>query len=306
LFYFNVKLTLSKEVNLEQSFPESLQYQSALIVDDNTTSSTAISKLLAHLGMTICTAKTGRQALGELEANHYRHVLLSAQVPDFDEVAEYINSKPWLAKGTIIMLTTTSAVKRQPGVRAYLTKPIIQSELFFAISSQKTKPNMLMPGEQQPDNDNQQTHAKILLAEDNLVNQKVAMHFLGKLGHEVFLVENGLQAVAAMEKEEYDLVLMDVQMPEMGGFEATARIRQMEQKLGKHTPIIAMTAHALHGDREKCIDAGMDDYVSKPIQLKQLQLTLDKYISQSIVSSQFVVTPGVKEVNGTISYTTVI
>jgi len=166
---------------------------------------------------------------------------------------------------------------------------------------------MLMPGEQQGvENDNNIRHAKILLAEDNLVNQKVAMHLLGKLGHKVSLVENGLQAVAAIEKDEYDLVLMDVQMPEMGGFEATAKIRQMEQKLGKHTPIIAMTAHALHGDREKCIDAGMDDYVSKPIQLKHLQATLDKYISESIVSSQFVATPGVKEVNGTISYTTVI
>jgi len=186
---------------------------------------------------------------------------------------------------TIIMLTTTSSVRRQPEV-SYLTKPIIQSELLFAISCRKMKnPTMSLQDEHETRNDKVESHANILLAEDNLINQKLARRLLEKLGHRVTLVENGVQAVAAVEKSDYDLVLMDVQMPEMGGFEATAKIRQLEQKLRKHTPIIAMTAHALQGDRENCINAGMDDYMSKPINIKQLKLTLDKYIGEGKVVS---------------------
>jgi CheY-like chemotaxis protein len=251
--------------------------------------------------MSTCAVDSGQQALEQLTKNNYQHLLLSAQVNGFDEIANFLISNSKLAKGTVIMLTTTSGVKRQPGVRGYLTKPIIQSELLIAISSQPTKPET-RGSDQNLVKDSQHQSARILLAEDNIVNQKVAMHLLSKLGHQVKLVENGLQAVMAMEQGEYDVILMDVQMPQMSGFEATSNIRILEKKLGKHTPIIAMTAHALHGDREKCIDAGMDDYISKPIHLKQLQLTLDKHIiSISATPSSF--SPGVKEINGTVSYT---
>jgi signal transduction histidine kinase/DNA-binding response OmpR family regulator len=301
-FYFNAKFTIIKDQHpLEKSHQESFHGQTALIIDDNKSSSVAIAKLLAHLGMSTCSVDSAQQALEELAKNNYQHLLLSAQVTGFDEIANYIISNAKLAKGTVIMLTTTSAVKRQPGVRGYLTKPIIRSELLIAISSQPTKPET-RGSENLPNNTDTHQRARILLAEDNIVNQKVAMHLLTKLGHQVKLVENGLQAVMAMEQDEYDVVLMDVQMPQMSGFEATSNIRSMEKKHGKHTPIIAMTAHALHGDREKCIDAGMDDYISKPIHLKQLQLTLDKHIiSISATPSSF--SPGVIEINGTVSYT---
>jgi len=134
--------------------------------------------------------------------------------------------------------------------------------------------------------------AHILLAEDNTVNQKLAIRLLERFGYKVTLAENGLQAVAAAEKQNFDLVLMDVQMPEMGGFEATAIIREREAALGKHTPIIAMTAHALQGDREKCLEATMDDYLSKPIHADQLKAMIEKFLNP--VRNQEPERPGLK------------
>ncbi len=114
------------------------------------------------------------------------------------------------------------------------------------------------------------TPMRILVAEDSLVNQKLAAAFLEKLGHTVVLARNGKEAIGAWVSQEFDLVLMDVEMPEMDGFEATAVIRTQERQKGTHIPIIAMTAHAMKGDRERCVDAGMDDYIAKPIRLQQL------------------------------------
>ncbi|KAK9761743.1 histidine kinase osmosensor [Basidiobolus ranarum] len=120
---------------------------------------------------------------------------------------------------------------------------------------------------------------KILLAEDNLVNQKIAVRILEKHGHEVIIVSNGLLAVEAVENTKFDLILMDLQMPIMGGFEATARIREMERITGIHIPIIALTAHAMIGDREKCLAAGMDEYVTKPLRFNELVNTINKFRS---------------------------
>jgi CheY-like chemotaxis protein len=117
----------------------------------------------------------------------------------------------------------------------------------------------------------------ILLAEDNVVNQMVARGILQKLGHRVVLAENGKQAVESVDRETFDAILMDVQMPEMDGFEATAAIRKKQSRTGTYTPIIAMTAHAMEGDRERCIDAGMDDYISKPIRSAVLHEVLEMH-----------------------------
>jgi len=166
------------------------------------------------------------------------------------------------------------------GVFTYLTKPITQPELLEAIS---------MPHREQSQQINpslptvplfRSYRANILLAEDNAVNQKLAIRLLEKQGHTVTLAENGIQAVAITEKQEFDLILMDIQMPEMGGLDATAIIRQRER--GKrNTPIIAMTAYALHGDRERCLAAGMDEYLSKPIRAHQLKDMVDRFLQQT-------------------------
>ena len=115
-----------------------------------------------------------------------------------------------------------------------------------------------------------------MLAEDNLVNQRLALRLLQKCGHEVAVVGNGHEVLAALESDEFDVALLDVQMPEMDGFEATAAIREKERIVGKHLPIIAMTAHAMTGDRERCIDAGMDGYLAKPIHAAELFQTMSQ------------------------------
>jgi two-component system sensor histidine kinase/response regulator len=121
--------------------------------------------------------------------------------------------------------------------------------------------------------------ARILLAEDNVVNQRVAAGVLERKGHHVTVVGNGREAVAAMETQSFDLVLIDVQMPDMDGFEATRLIRQRERETGRRTPIVAMTAYAMKGDKERCLEAGMDDYLSKPINSKELLARVDTIIA---------------------------
>jgi CheY-like chemotaxis protein len=118
--------------------------------------------------------------------------------------------------------------------------------------------------------------ARILVAEDNIVNQRVAAALLTKRGHSVTVVNNGREAIDALARGEFDLVLMDVQMPEMDGFEATAAIRAMERDTGRHVRIVAMTAHAMSGDRDRCLAAGMDDYLSKPIDKRSLYQVVEK------------------------------
>lgn len=117
---------------------------------------------------------------------------------------------------------------------------------------------------------------RVLVAEDNVVNQRLAAHFLEKRGHQVEIAANGVQALAAVEKQSYDVVLMDVQMPEVDGFQATAAIREREKGTGRHLRIIAMTAHAMEGDRAKCLAAGMDGYIPKPIQAKEMFAAIEE------------------------------
>jgi CheY-like chemotaxis protein len=169
------------------------------------------------------------------------------------------------------------------GIASYLLKPIKQSELLDAVLNTLGVASAEQLGQQGVTGQlatltSEQPKAsgprKVLLVEDSVVNQKLAAAVLEKDGHHVTIANNGREAVQAFESDSYDLVLMDIQMPEMDGFEATRSIRKMEQGTGNHIPIIAMTAHALVGDRERCLAVGMDDYIAKPIYAKQLLATI--------------------------------
>ena len=167
------------------------------------------------------------------------------------------------------------------GVSAFLRKPIKQSELLDAIltvlhqTPRKARYNV----EPRPAVASQQGALRILLAEDNEVNQEFAVDLLKKRGHTVVVANNGMQAVAEWKTGPFDIVLMDIQMPMMDGFAATAAIRQLENATGRHTPIIALTAHAMKGDRERCLEAGMDAYVSKPLRSQELYAAMNKLVS---------------------------
>jgi CheY-like chemotaxis protein len=183
-----------------------------------------------------------------------------------------------LAKSAVIMLTSAgfrgdSARCRELGIDGYLTKPIKRSDLLEAIKlvlGSETGPEASASLVTLHSLREQRARLKILLAEDNRVNQVLAVRLLEKRGHEVTVAGNGLEALEALDQQVFDLVLMDIQMPEMDGFEATAAIRKGEMKSGKHIPIVAMTAHAMAGDRERCLEGGMDDYITKPIRLELL------------------------------------
>ncbi|HKX32636.1 MAG TPA: response regulator, partial [Blastocatellia bacterium] len=233
----------------------------------------------------------GREALQALKraseaGTPFPLVLLDAQMPEFDgfDVAETIRRDPQLAGAVIMMLSSAgqsqdTARCRELGAAAHLTKPIKQSELFNVvrrlrgIPSSAELPPPAAAADLRPEAGDRY---HILLAEDNAINQKLAVRLLEKRGHSVTVVNNGLEAVAAIEHERFDLILMDVQMPELNGYEATMEIRERERLDGGHIPIIAMTANAMKGDRERCLESGMDAYVSKPIKPEELFAAIEQ------------------------------
>jgi osomolarity two-component system sensor histidine kinase NIK1 len=268
-----------------------------LIVDDNPVSRRVLEQMMKSFGIKSTSCDNGKTALELMHKaiagnKSYELVIVDDQMPMLSGwgLAATMKNDPLLSSTKIIMMLTDptkrpdSLQTSQYNIVAYLTKPIIQSELLSAMSNRHSnEPNSTLPEptpapkEEPP---TPQAPAQILLAEDHVVNQKLALKLLEKMGHIVTLVENGVQAVAAVQKKNFDLILMDVQMPEMGGFEATTKIREFERELGRHTPIIAMTAHALRGDREKCIEAGMDDYISKPIHANSFKSVIEKFITR--------------------------
>jgi two-component system, sensor histidine kinase and response regulator len=225
-------------------------------------------------------------------------MLTDAMMPEMDGfmLVEELRKEPRLAPRTIMMLTSAdrqadAARCRRLGMAAYLVKPVKADELQIAIlaaigsalrggaATEASRANSATSGATRG------ARLRILLAEDNPVNERVARHILQKADHSVLAVANGREAVAATEREEFDVVLMDVQMPEMDGFEATAEIRHRERLTGRHLPIVAMTAHAMKGDRERCLAAGMDDYVSKPVHPADLLRVIEKFGPQAAESA---------------------
>ncbi|MFH1931791.1 MAG: response regulator, partial [Pseudomonadota bacterium] len=261
-----------------------------LIVDDNATNRLILREMTSSWGLVPAEAADGKEALVKIKTafdsgKPYRLLLLDLQMPVIDgfEVAKRIKGSPYGTDVQIILLTSAGqkgdgARCKEVGISGYLPKPVKHSELLDAIMM-----TLGHPTEEKASVITRHTihevrrRFNILIAEDNLVNQKLAVKMLEKQGHRVVVASNGREAVEALGKEHFDLVLMDVQMPEMDGFEATARIRANEIELATrnsqpathHIPIVAMTAHAMKGDREKCLAAGMDDYVSKPIKAEK-------------------------------------
>jgi two-component system, sensor histidine kinase and response regulator len=256
-----------------------------LAIDDNGTNRLILEELLSRWGMTPALAENAPAALAALKSAAvagfpFAMVLSDLMMPEVDgfQLAEAIKRDTSLA-GTIVILLSSAdrrpddARCRQSGVAAYLSKPVKQSELFDAIvkalrlTSKEGKPAMTgCDLRRQPRESHQIRPLSVLLVEDNATNQMLAIALLERVGHTVEAAPNGKEALAALASRHFDVVLMDVQMPEMDGFEATAHIRAQERTSGAHIPIVAMTAHAMKGDRERCLEAGMDGYVSKPVQ----------------------------------------
>jgi PAS domain S-box-containing protein len=260
-----------------------------LIVDDNATNRRILEEVFTSWRMWPVAVDGGVAALAELEkksraGQSFAVVLLDGHMPDMDgfTLAQRIAHDRRYAGTGLVMLTSAGEPEdvarcRKLGISAYLTKPIKQSELFDVVVSVIGEPVVERPKSlKKPRSKRGGLH--VLLAEDNQVNQLVAKRILERLGHVATVVSSGREAVSAAQAGKYDVIAMDVQMPEMDGLEATAAIRRWELTTGMHIPILAMTAHAMKGDRERCLEAGMDGYTSKPIRIKELEQALAKIV----------------------------
>jgi signal transduction histidine kinase/DNA-binding response OmpR family regulator len=285
-FQFNARFALQKNPPpVAEAGLGAFNDLKVLVVDDSVTSGRILQEMLRGWGMIPTLVDRGSQVLAQMEkaralGSPFRLVLLDAHMPDADgfEIAAQIKNNPRFGESEVVILTSVglrgdAAKCREAGIGAYLPKPIRRPDLLDAIR--------LVLGPRVRDEDVHTlvtTHSlregrsamTILLAEDNRVNQTMAIRLLEKRGHTVVLAETGKAALAAVHKQAFDLVLMDIQMPEMDGLEATMAIRQKEKSSGKHLPIIAMTANAMKGDKEHCLRSGMDGYIAKPLSVKEL------------------------------------
>ncbi len=263
----------------------SLAGKQVLVVDDNSTNRRVLASMLRVWGMQPVLAVSAAEALAHLLHSAERGapfslVLTDAHMPEMDGFAlvERINSTRDSTKAIIIMLTSGEQLGdlarcRKLRISAYLTKPVRRAELRAAIVAAIAGQPVEAPAAVEAGHIATERNGpglRVLLTEDNVVNQLVGRGILEKARHSVVVAGNGREALRLLEEQPFDLVLMDVQMPEMDGFEATAAIREKEKRTGEHMPIIAMTAHAMTGDRERCIAAGMDSYITKPINARTL------------------------------------
>ncbi|QHN04967.1 response regulator [Granulicella sp. WH15] len=300
-FHFTAKLGTDavRQVVVENAAPGTLRGVKVLIVDDNRTNRRILEGLVTRWGMKPTVTADGEVALKQLEAAQaarepFDLILTDMHMPKMDgfTLVEQIKEKMELSTSTIMMLTSggqrgDAARCEELGISAYLLKPVRQVELREAIArvlaskeQVGAKPLITRYTLQEERDPSRSLH--ILLAEDNVVNQKLATRMLEKRGHHVIVASNGREALEALDRKTYDLVLMDVQMPEMDGLTATRYLREKELAAGKdhHQPVVAMTALVMKGDRERCMEAGMDGYLSKPIRPQELDEVLDRYLMQ--------------------------
>ncbi|MEP7338164.1 MAG: response regulator, partial [Acidobacteriota bacterium] len=277
--------------------PTNLSGLPVLVVDDNATTRGILEGTLADWGMKPVAVEGGQAALMAMTQARkadkpFVLALLDWHMPEMDgfTLMAEIKQRPELEDTRIIMLTSAGQgsdceSRRQMGIADCLTKPVKQSELLRAIITTlgttlgQTSPSATLPARAARQSPSENGGLRILLAEDNIVNQRLVIRLLEKQGHTIIVANNGREAVKALEQEHFDIVLMDMQMPEMDGFEATAKIRKQEQLTGARIPIIVMTANVMQGDRERCLEAGMDAYVSKPVQPDKLFKAMAEFTS---------------------------
>jgi CheY-like chemotaxis protein len=297
-FTIHVSAAHAKEITVGAAAPpEILRGVKVLVVDDNRTNRRILEGMLLRWEMQPVLAESGAEALAQLsgarEAGEpYGLILTDMHMPKMDGFAlvERIRERPELTTATIMMLTSAghrgdAARCQELGVSAYLLKPIRQSELREAVARvlgarEQEGAIPLITRYSLQDARAPDSFLKVLLAEDNAVNRLLAVRFLEKRGHRVTVAGNGLEALAALKKDSFDVVFMDVQMPEMDGYEATAAIREGEKNSERHQQVIALTAHAMKGDRERCLRAGMDGYLSKPIRPQELDEILEEQMAR--------------------------
>lgn len=300
-FWFTARFRKNEnETDSETADITDLQNKHILIVDDNDISRLIIFEYLKPFGCIIEEADSGMKAMEFIQKNAstrlaYPVIIIDYQMPEMDgmELAQKIKSRPAYSKSILILVTGSGKrfsgqQLQDAGFSTFLTKPIKQNTLIDNILSVMGKRQSVEPKSRikviSPNENMLFRNCHILLAEDNLVNQKVARHLLEKVGATVDIANNGNEAVAALRKKHYEIVLMDVHMPELDGFEATLEIRKEKNGiLNPAIPIIALTADALKGDREKCLAVGMNDYVSKPINFGELKNALKKYWVKPVV-----------------------
>jgi len=265
-----------------------------LIVDDNATNRRILNDMLLNWGLIAYEAESGQAALEQIRTScergeTFQLMLLDAHMPEMDgfTVVERLKEEGWIGDSVVIMLTSggqrgDAAKCRELGISGYLMKPVKQSDLLDVMMTALRR-----TGDEEVTPTVITTHTlrearvrlNILVAEDNPVNQKLVTKILERRGYMVIVVDNGKEVLEALKTGRFDLILMDIQMPEMDGFESTAIIREQEENSGVHIPIIAMTAHAMRGDQDRCLAAGMDDYVSKPIDRELMFAAIERSVS---------------------------
>ena len=304
-FWFTIPFgKQDKHQKLPMQTRQSVRGSHILIVDDNATNRTILNKTLFSFGCFPEEVESGKEALALLnlrmaEDRPFDAILLDHQMPEMDgeDVVRAIRSDSSNDNTRILILTSVGERGdarrfKELGCSAYLTKPVRQSQLLDALAETLVDPD----AEDRPEQKGREAviitrhslgedaagKAQLLVVEDNLVNQKVALRILEKAGHNVDVANNGIEALAALKNTSFDMVFMDIQMPKMDGYEATAAIRKMAPEYSE-LPVIAMTAHAMKGDREKCIAAGMDDYLSKPVKPKGLLEMVQRWAGKKVI-----------------------
>ena len=296
-FRFTIELEKQPEADAGPVVPVTISEKRVLVVDDNRTNREIIRTQLEHWGCaSVAESSGGREALGELrraiaDGNPFDIAVIDMQMPEMDgaDLGRNIKGDPALADTALIMLTSVgqygdAAKAKEIGFAAYLSKPVKNSrfyDILVTVSGQSVeveKEEHCRIITKHSAAEVRKNNIRILLVEDNMVNREIALKILGKFGYRIDAVENGLKALDSLEKIPYDIVLMDIQMPVMDGYTATRQIRNPESAVRNHKiPIVAMTAHAMQSHRDACVEAGMDDYVSKPISPKKLLAVIEKW-----------------------------